>query len=61
MSTEPIFLTPVLQDKIWGGKKLQTEFGFDLPSERSEKLGLSAPIPMASQPFLLPNNTPVWD
>lgn len=33
MSTEPIFLTPVLQDKIWGGKKLQTEFGFDLPSD----------------------------
>ncbi|WP_281524081.1 mannose-6-phosphate isomerase, class I [Dolosigranulum pigrum] len=33
MSTEPIFLTPVLQDKIWGGKKFQTEFGFDLPSD----------------------------
>ncbi|QTJ42560.1 mannose-6-phosphate isomerase, class I [Dolosigranulum pigrum] len=33
MSIEPIFLTPVLQDKLWGGKKLQTEFGFDLPSD----------------------------
>ncbi|WP_347300999.1 mannose-6-phosphate isomerase, class I [Dolosigranulum savutiense] len=33
MSIEPIFLTPVLQNKIWGGKKLQTEFGFDLPSD----------------------------
>lgn len=29
---EPIFLTPIFQDKIWGGQKLQTEFGFDLPS-----------------------------
>ena len=23
---QPIFLKPVLQEKIWGGKKLQTEF-----------------------------------
>ena len=22
---QPIFLKPVLQEKIWGGKKLQTE------------------------------------
>ncbi|XJS11088.1 mannose-6-phosphate isomerase, class I [Aerococcaceae bacterium WGS1372] len=29
---EPIFLKAVLQEKIWGGDKLQTEFGFDIPS-----------------------------
>lgn len=29
---EPIFLKAVLQEKIWGGDKLNTEFGFDIPS-----------------------------
>lgn len=31
---EPIFLKPVLQEKIWGGNKLESEFNFDLPSDR---------------------------
>lgn len=30
---EPIFLKPNLQDKIWGGEKLSTEFGFNIPSK----------------------------
>lgn len=30
---EPIFLKPVLQEKIWGGQKLATEFGMTLPSD----------------------------
>lgn len=29
---EPMFLKPVLQEKIWGGTKLE-EFGYDLPSD----------------------------
>lgn len=32
--TEPLFLKPVFQEKIWGGNKLHTVFGFDLPSEK---------------------------
>lgn len=26
-----IFLTPVFHEKIWGGRRLATEFGFDIP------------------------------
>ncbi|MFJ5624429.1 mannose-6-phosphate isomerase, class I [Peribacillus loiseleuriae] len=32
---EPIFLQPVLQERIWGGKKLHTEFQYDIPSEQT--------------------------
>lgn len=28
---EPIFLKPVFKEKIWGGRKLKTIFGFDIP------------------------------
>ena len=31
--TQPIFLKPVLQDKIWGGRKLELEFGLKGPSD----------------------------
>lgn len=31
---EPIFVKAVLQEKIWGGDKLQTEFGMELPSDK---------------------------
>ncbi|QWQ38563.1 mannose-6-phosphate isomerase, class I [Gemella sp. zg-570] len=31
---EVIFLKPVLQEKIWGGNKLETEFGLNLPSQK---------------------------
>lgn len=30
---EPLFLKPVFQEKIWGGKRLHDYFGFDLPSD----------------------------
>lgn len=30
---QPIFLKPVLQEKIWGGRKLQTQFNLDLPND----------------------------
>lgn len=32
---EPLFLKPVLQERIWGGTKLQTEFGYTIPSEHT--------------------------
>ncbi|SDK22300.1 mannose-6-phosphate isomerase, class I [Sediminibacillus albus] len=31
MYKEPIFLEPVFQERIWGGQKLKTEFGYDIP------------------------------
>ena len=30
---EPMFLKPVFQEKIWGGSRLRSVFGFDIPSE----------------------------
>lgn len=40
---EPLFLQPVFQDKIWGGKKLAEVFGYDLPSAKvGECWGISA-------------------
>jgi len=30
---EPFFLTPFFQERIWGGTKLQSEFGYDIPSD----------------------------
>ncbi|MBP1970482.1 mannose-6-phosphate isomerase [Virgibacillus natechei] len=35
MYHEPIFLQPVFQERIWGGKKLQTEYGYDIPFEKT--------------------------
>ncbi|MER2001710.1 MAG: mannose-6-phosphate isomerase, class I [Carnobacterium inhibens] len=32
---EPLILEPVLQEKIWGGKKLNEVFGYDLPSDKT--------------------------
>lgn len=29
---QPIFLQPIFQERIWGGEKLNTEFGYDIPS-----------------------------
>ena len=31
-SREHIFLEPVFQEKIWGGDRLRTSFGYDIPS-----------------------------
>ncbi|WP_373895506.1 mannose-6-phosphate isomerase, class I [Virgibacillus sp. CBA3643] len=35
MYSEPIFLQPVFQEKIWGGNKLKTVYNYDIPSERT--------------------------
>lgn len=31
---QPLFLKPVFQEKIWGGDRLHSVFGFDLPSNK---------------------------
>lgn len=31
MYNEPLFLQPVFQERIWGGQKLRTEFGYNIP------------------------------
>ena len=31
---EPLFMKPVFQEKIWGGSRLNTVFGFELPSDK---------------------------
>lgn len=46
--SEPLFLQSVMQEKIWGGAKLRDEFGYDIPSEKSENIGPSQPIQMES-------------
>lgn len=35
MSKEPLFLEPAFQEKIWGGNKLASEFGYKIPSEHT--------------------------
>lgn len=32
---EPLFFTPVFQEKIWGGNRLAEVFGFTLPNEKN--------------------------
>lgn len=32
---EPLFLNGVLQEKIWGGRKLEDEYGYDIPSDKT--------------------------
>lgn len=35
MYNEAIFLKPVFQERIWGGQKLQTQFGYSVPYEQT--------------------------
>ncbi len=43
MYLEPIFLIPVFKERIWGGSKLETEYNYDIPNERTgECWGISA-------------------
>lgn len=32
---EPLFLKPVMQEKIWGGSRLRTAYGYELPSDKT--------------------------
>ena len=34
MMQEPMFLKPVFQEKIWGGSRLKSVFGFDIPNDK---------------------------
>jgi mannose-6-phosphate isomerase len=34
-TTEPLFLQPVFQERIWGGSKLKDEFDYDIPSSQT--------------------------
>lgn len=43
MYKQPIFLKPVFKERIWGGTKLQEEFGYQIPSLKTgECWGISA-------------------
>ncbi len=33
MYQEPIYLTPVFQERIWGGDKIKTLFGYGIPND----------------------------
>lgn len=33
--TEPLFLNPVFQEKIWGGNRLKTVFNYEIPSNKT--------------------------
>lgn len=35
MYNEPIFLQPVFKERIWGGQKLNTIFGYDIPTDKT--------------------------
>jgi mannose-6-phosphate isomerase len=35
MNMEPLFLTPVMHEKIWGGQRLKTNYNYDIPSEKT--------------------------
>jgi mannose-6-phosphate isomerase len=32
---KPLFLKPVIKERIWGGKALQSEFGYEIPTENT--------------------------
>lgn len=34
MMQEPMFFKPVFQEKIWGGSRLKSVFGFDIPNDK---------------------------
>ncbi|GGE49646.1 mannose-6-phosphate isomerase [Pullulanibacillus camelliae] len=43
MYKEPLFLEPELKERIWGGERLATEFGYTIPSKTTgECWGISA-------------------
>jgi mannose-6-phosphate isomerase len=35
MSLQPLFLKPVFKERIWGGTALHTEFGYELPNDKT--------------------------
>lgn len=66
MMNEPLILAPVLQEKIWGGKKLHDVFGYDLPSDKTgEAWAISAhpngPSTVKNGPYQGMTLAEVWD
>lgn len=64
--TEPIFLKGVLQEKIWGGSKLNELFGYDIPSKQTgECWAISAhkngPATVTNGEFKGMTLTELWD
>lgn len=35
MNREPLFLTPVFQERIWGGTALREQFGYEIPNDKT--------------------------
>src|SRR5699024_9051951 len=35
MYNQPIFLKPAFQERIWGGEKLNSLFGYDIPNDHT--------------------------
>jgi len=35
MNKEPLFLTPIFQERIWGGTALSEKFGYEIPSDKT--------------------------
>lgn len=63
---EPLFLSGVLQEKIWGGSKLKAVFGYDIPSEQTGELwAISAhkngPAEIVNGSFAGQSLTELWD
>lgn len=63
--SEPYFLTPAFQEKMWGGTRLRDEFGYDLPSDHTgECWAISAhphgPATVANGPYRGMTLDQVW-
>lgn len=66
MTTQPLFLSPTLQERIWGGSKLKTEFHYDIPSNQTgEAWVISAhengPSTITNGPLKGQTLTEAWD
>ena len=33
--SQPLFLKPYFQEKIWGGRRLKEVYGYDIPSDHT--------------------------
>lgn len=46
--SEPIFLEPVFQERIWGGQKLRTDFQYEIPFEKTGEAWVISALPHGS-------------
>lgn len=64
--TEPLFLQPYFQEKIWGGSRLASEYGYDIPSDHTgECWAISGhshgPATVINGPYKGKTVTELWD